>query len=404
MKTNKTTLKNSDVDGKKNLKVMEKERKPLNISALIMCSLGAILVIAMIVGVAVENFKPRVAMTISKEKVTMSDAMYYLYTTEMQGNYMDSMYRQFYGQSYWDMQDEQTGLTYRDTAKQQAEQTIELYNILYREAVKAGYKVTKEDSKKAAKEVKEIRKNLSFEQKNKTGLTKGALTKALEKKYVADRFKQDTIDGFDIDDKKIRDGVKKADFRQYDVQYYSIPTQTQNDKNETVDVDKKTLEKYKAELEELAERAKTEDFDSLTPEAVKITKEANSPSSDDAKEESDDSKEESEDKDKDKYKSNFTADGKFVVGDGTFTTDVENVLKKMNNGEVSKVIEGKGYLYLVKMVNNNDDEAYETEVKNQITTEENKQFDTWYQDVFKKYTVSINSKVWDGVKIGEITA
>ncbi|SES72223.1 peptidylprolyl isomerase [[Clostridium] polysaccharolyticum] len=402
METNKTTLQNSDVDGKKNLKTMEKERKPLNITALIMCSIGVILVIAMVAGVALENFRPRVAMTISKEKVTMGDVMYYLYTTEMQGNYMDSMYRQFYGQSYWDMQDEQTGLTYRDSAKQQAEQTIEQYNILYREAVKAGYKVTKEDTKKAQKDVKQIRKNLTFEQKNKTGFTKGALQKALEKKYVADRFKKDTIDGFDIDDKKIRDGVKKADFRQYDVQYYSIPTQTQNDKNETVDVDKKTLETYKAELEELANRAKTEDFDSLTPEAVKITKEANSPSSDESKDESDKSKDEN--KDKEKYKSNFTTNGKFVAGDGTFTTEVENVLKKMKNGEVSQVIEGQGYLYLVKMVNNNDDEAYETEVKNQITTEENKQFDTWYQDVFKKYTVSINSKVWDGVKIGDITA
>ena len=182
MKTSKTTLQKPDVDGKKNLKKMEKDT-PTNLKAVIMSAIGIVLVVALVVGMAVENFKPKEIMSINKEKVTLGDAMYYLYTAEAQGNYMDSFYRQLYGQSYWDMQDEQTGQSYRDTAKLQAEQAIEQYFILYKEAVKAGYKVNSEDKKSAEKDVKEIRKNLTFEQKNKTGMTKGALTKALEKKY-----------------------------------------------------------------------------------------------------------------------------------------------------------------------------------------------------------------------------
>lgn len=399
MKTSKTTLQKPDVDGKKTEKRMEKDT-PSSAKAIIMSAIGIVIVIALVVGIAVENFKPREIMTINKQKVTMGESMYYLYTAEAQGNYMNSFYQQIYGQSYWDMQDQQTGQTYRESAKTQAQQQIEMYNILYKEAVKAGYKVNEEDKKSAKKEVKQIRKNLSFEQKNKTGMTKGALTKAVEKKYCVDRYKKDIIDGFDIDDKKIRDGVKKADFRQYDVQYYSIAKQTQDKDGKTVDVDKETLKLYKAELEELAKRAGTEDFDGLTPDAVKVTKEANASSSDETPE----TPEASKDKDAKKYYSQFNANGKFVAGDGTFTTDVEKILKKMDNNEISKVIETKEYLYLVKMVNNNDDEAYETEVKNQISTEENNQFNDWYEKLTKKYTVKMNYKVWDEVTIGEVIA
>lgn len=400
MKTTKTTLQNADVDGKK--KVMKSEKdKPANLKVVIMSTIGILLVIAMVVGMAVENFKPKETMSINKEKVTMSDSMYYLYMAEAQGNYMDSFYRQLYGQSYWDMQDEQTGQTYRDTAKLQAEQTIEQYTILYKEAVKAGYKVNDEDKKSAAKDVKDIRKNLTFEQKNKTGMTKGALTKVLEKKYCVDRYKQDIIDGFDIDDQKIRDGVKKADYRQYDVQYYQVATTTQDKDGKSVDVDKETKALYKAELEDLAKRAATEDFDSLTPDAIKVTSEANSSSSDETPEET---PEVTDDENAPKYYSNFTADGKFVAGDGTFTTDVEKVLKKMKNDEVSEVIEADGAYYLVKMVNNNDDEAYEKQVSDQISQKENEEFNTWYEEVFKNYTVKLNSKVWDELTIGSVIA
>lgn len=396
MKTSKTTLQKSNVDSQKKVKKMEKDT-PSNLKAIILGGIGIILVIALIVGMALENFRPKLIMTIDNEKVTMNNAMYYLYTAEAQGNYMDSLYSQIYGQSYWDMTDD-SGATYRDTAKTQSQQAIQMYTILYKEAVKAGYKINSDDKKSAAKDVKQIRKNLTFEQKNKQGLTKGALTKALERKYCADRYRQDIIDGFDIDDQKIRDGVKKADFRQYDVQYYSIDTKTTDKDGNQVDISKDKLAEYKAELEELAKRAATEDFDSLTPNAVEVTKEANSSSSD----ETEASAEPSEDKDEKTYTSQFTANGKFVVGDGTFTTGVENKLKKMKNDEVSGVIVGDGKLYLAKMINNNDDEAYETEVKNQITTKENEEFDTWYQKVAEKYSIKLNTKVWDSIVIGNV--
>lgn len=400
MKTSKTTLQKTDVDGKKPLKKMEKDA-PSSTKAIIMSAIGIVLVIAMIVGMAIENFKPATLMTVDGDKVTMKDAMYYIYMAEAQGNYMDMMYRAYGQDGYWDQQDQQTGMSYRDSAKMQVQRTLEQYQILYKEAVKAGYKVNKDDKKSAKKDVKQLRSNLSFEQKNKMGMTKGVLTTAIEKKYMCDRFKKDTIDKFDIDDQKIRDGVKKDKFRQYDVQYYTISKKTQDKQGQTVDVDAETLKLYKAELEDLAKRAATEDFDSLTPNAVEVTESAKASAAPDKK---DDKKDEKDKKDEPKYYSNFNATGKFVPGDGTFTTDVEKVLKKMDNNQVSEVIENEESLYLVKMINNNDDEAYEAEVKNQITTEENTQFDKWYEDIQKKHKMKLVQKEWDKLTMGEVIA
>lgn len=394
MKTSKTT----DADSSKVMKPASAGAR-IGLKGIIFGAIAVVLVIAMIIGMAVENFKPRLVMTVGDEKVTMNDAMYYIYQTESNYSYYDQLYQAYYGSSYWDLSSD-SGVSNRDSAKTEVQQAIQMSNILYQEAVKAGYKVNDDDKKKAAKDVKDIRKAISFEAKNKAGMTKGALTKAIEKRNCADRFKQDTIDGFDIDDKKIRDGVKKEEFRQYDVQYYFISTKSYDEEGKEKKLDKKTLESYKAEMEELAEKAKTEDFGKLTPEAEKATKEAaeDADSKDeDSKDEKDDSKEEES-----KYKSTYTPEGKFVVGDNTFTSDVEEVITKLENDQISDVIEAEDGYYLVKMINNNDDEAYENEVKNQISNEETTKFNEWYEEKSKDYKITINYKVWDDVVMGKM--
>lgn len=392
-----STSKNTDSN---NSNVMQKPSagSAIGLKGIIFGVIGIVLVIVMIVVMALENLKPRLVMTVGDEKVYMDDAMYYIYQTESNYSFYDQFYRSYYGSSYWDITGE-NGVSNRDSAKTEVQQAIQMSNVLYQEAVKAGYKVNDDDKKKAEKDVKDIRKNLSFEAKNKAGLTKGALTKAIEKRNCVDRYKQDIIDGFDIDDQKIRDGVKKEEFRQYDVQYYFISTKSYDEEGNEKKLDKKTLEKYKAEMDELAEKAKTEDFGKLTPEAEKATKEAAEDA--DAKDEKDDSKEESKEE-KSKYNSTYTADGKFVVGDNTFTSDVEEVITKLENDQISDVIEAEDGYYLVKMINNNDDEAYENEVKNQISTEETTKFNEWYEGISKDYKITMNNKVWDDVVMGSM--
>lgn len=402
MNTSKTTLKKTDVDTKKKPKQISKDGGSVsNTKIIVTGAIAVVVVIALIIGISLENLKPRLVMTVNDEKIYMSDAMYYIYQAELNGSYMDSFYQAYYGSSYWDLTDD-SGVANRETAKSEVLETMQQSEILYQEAVAAGYKINDEDKKSAKSDVESIREGLSLEQKNKIGMGKKALTKALEKKYCADRYKQDIIDGFDIDDDAIRDGVSYDEFRQYDIQYYTISTQIYDEEGNATAVDDETLALYKAELEELAKRAESEDFDSLTPNAVKATKEAEVTET--PEEETDDSEtaEESKDTEETDYNSTFTADGKFVVGDGTFTTDFEKIVKKMDNGAVSQVIETESALYLVKMIDNDDDAAYEEEVANQISTEENSQFETWYDEIYANYTVTLNDDVWSEVELGSV--
>lgn len=399
MNTSKTTLKKPDVDVKKAPKQINKNGGGApNWKLIITGAIAAVVVIALVVGICLENLKPRLVLTVNDEKVYMSDAMYYIYQAELNGSYMNSFYQAYYGSSYWDVTDD-SGVTNRESAKTEVMKTMQQYEVLYQEAVDAGYKINDEDKESAKSDVKSIRKGLSLEQKNKMGMGKKALTKALEKKYCADRYKKDIIDGFDIDDEAIRKGVSYDEFRQYDIQYYTISTQTYDEEGNAASVDKDTLKAYKEELKKLAERAKTEDFDSLTPNAVEVTKEAEATASPEAATKEDTAQGTKEDT---SYASTFTADGSFVAGDGTFTTDFEKVVTKLDNGAVSKVIETESALYLVKMINNDSDEAYEKEVENQITTEENTQFDTWYEEKSANYTITVNDDVWNDIELGSV--
>lgn len=394
MNTSKTTLKKTDVDRKKPIKKAGEESH-ISMKTIILGAIAVVIVIALIVGISLENLKPKLIMTINDDKVYMSDAAYYIYEAEAQGSYMEQFYQAYYGSSYWDMTDN-SGVANRDSAKASLETTIEQYEILYKEAAAAGYKINEEDKEKAASDVKSIRENFTFEMKNMAGMTKKAMTSVLEKKYCADRYKQDIIDGFDIDDQAIRDGVDYDEHKQYDIQYYMISTTSYDEEGNAVDADEETKALYKAELEELAGRAATEDFDSLTPNAIEAAAEAEATAAPDTTA----SPEATTDPDAPVYNSTFTADGKFVAGDGAFTTDFEDVVTKMENDTISDVIETDSGYYLVKMMNNNDDEAYEEEVKNQITTEENTQFDSWYQDLAGSYTITINDEVWNSITIG----
>ena len=402
MNTSKTTLKKTDVDKKKAPKKLGSDGSGAsNLKWIITGGIAIVVVIGLIIGISIENFKPSLLMTVNDKKVYMDDVMYYVYNTESSYSYMDQIYQAYYGTSYWD-QSSESGVSNRDSAKLELEQTIEAYEILYKEAVDAGYKINDEDKENAKSDVKSIRDALTLEQKNQLGMSKKALTSTLEKKYCADRYKQDIIDGFDIDDEEIHEGVSYDDFRQYDIQYYEISKQTYDEEGNPVDVDDETLKLYKEELEGLAERAKTEDFDSLTPQAVEAVKEleeaeASSEPADDTED-----SEDAETEDEVKYNANFTADGNFVVGNGNFTTDFEDAVKTMKNDEISKVIETETSLYLVKMINNDDDEAYEAEVENQITSKENEEFEAWYEDIFAKYTITLNEKVWDSLELGSV--
>ena len=79
-------------------------------------------------------------------------------------------------------------------------------------------------------------------------------------------------------------------------------------------------------------------------------------------------------------------------------------VKAMKNGEVSDVLETKDGYYVIKMVNNNDPEAYNNQCESVVSQEKETQFDATYKNTIKaEYTATAQS-YWKGrVNIGYLT-
>ena len=347
------------------------EQKPLSkISKPWIIAFGVI-VIVMIGAMLFDQLYEKTILTIDGEKYKMSDVAYYFYTVESQYDYYDQM---FGGSgSYWDMVfDEESGETVRDMAKGEAVDNSIYNEILYKEAVAAGYTLTDEEKTSISSQVDSLLSDtLSSSEKTKNKFTKSSLTAALGKTTLVSRYRQDKIDSFDIDDAAIKAGVNYDDFRQYDIETLFVSTNTTDDDGNSVALsDEKKAAAYD-KLKSYYETAKTtEDWSKLLPESEEDV---------------------------------TYADTNFLESGTTYSEDMEKMMMAMNNGDVSEIYEAEDGYYVVRMVDNNSSEAYDNEVQSQISTEENKQFDDFYNGIKEKHEYSTNEKALASLEMGNVT-
>ena len=308
--------------------------------------------------------------------VNYTDAMYDIYTIE-------TMYNS-YGMD-WD-QDSGDGDTLADSAKDSIMDDLKEREILVMQAEKDGTTLTDDDKSEVDETVSSTMENMSDSAKKVKGLSESYVRKAVEKVKLAEREKQVIIDGFDIDDDSIKAGVSKTDFRQYTLQYYTISKKDESDESsddseETKMKDDEALKKAKEDMEALRKKAlASDDFEGLITDS-------DSDGSDD------------------ETGAQF-ADHKLIETDEDFLDeDLRKTVKAMTNDSISEVIETDDAYYLIKMVNNNDSEAYDNEVNSQIENEENTQYQTYYDETLKnQYTLKVLSFWKERVELGSITA
>lgn len=333
--------------------------------------LGAVIAAVVVIisaMIAWENLHPRLILTVNGEKTYLEDMTYQIMQAEQMHNSIASIYQQMGSNvNYWAM--EENGVTTQDTAKEQVIANEARQQILYAEAVKNGYEATEEEKKEASESAKDMLANMSSEQKRKTEFTEAGLTEILTEVMVAQRYRQDVIDGFDIDDDKIRAGVDKEQYREYKTQAFFVSTAAKDDK-ELTDAQKEELKQ--ALIKEADAAKNTDDWSKALDtedENLKVS-----------------------------YKTI-----NFIKEDTNYDEAVMKQAMTMENGEISDVIEGKDGYYVVKMVDNNSQERYEKEVKDAITEEETNRFDEEYASIYETYEVMINDKEWDKVKLGNMT-
>lgn len=309
--------------------------------------------------------------------VYMKEAVYSIFETEAQYNMYSSFYQQLYGKTYWEMEDvDEAGRNGASAAKKQVMDSLKQREILCMEAEKLGYSLTDEEKKAAADSMKSAMENMTDAQKKIDGLDEKTLKTVFEKNALAEKYRQVIISESGIDSEALKATVNKEDYHQYTMQYYMVSNK-EGTGEDMKDVSSEQKKKNYDNMVALKEKAKTaEDFTKLVEDGdtTGITTYQ---------------LEELVAKDMD--------DSDFL------TKKLRKKLIKMENEEISDVLEGEDGYYLVKMVNRDDTKAYDEQCKTVVEEEENKQFNARYQELKATYVTEVQS-YWKGrVKLGSYT-
>lgn len=344
------------------------------------------LILILCIGVGIQQFKPSTVLKIDGEKITMDDMMYPIYERESKYLPSNEIYESYLGTSIWDagyMGTDSTvdsNVTNAEGLKQEIINAETEYAVLYNEAVKAKYKLTKDEEKDARSQAKKAVKGLSFVQKLQLNISEKKLSKRFEKRILADRYKADQKKATDatVNEKDAIKNVSKKDLRQYDVQYYSFAKKSTDSSTGTeTKLTDKQIKEYTKKLNELAAKAKTaKDFTKLLGSEKESGVTYNS--------------------------GNFTE----KEGWSTYLSDVNlKKIKKMKNGEISGVItdSSTGYTMLIKMVNNNSNKSYDSACDEAITSAKQTAYNAWLAKLEKKHQIKKYDSVWNDVKIGTVT-
>lgn len=327
-----------------------------------------------------DNHHPKLILTVNDEKLYLEDMMYDIYNTEMSYDYMAQLYQQMGStEDYWNMQ-QQNGQTTKEMAKNDCLESAKKQAVLYNEATKNGYKVTKEDTKGAKEDAKELMKNLSKKGKKATGFTEDKLVTIIEKRKMTARYKEDKIKSYGITEESVASTIDKDKFRQYSLDTFFISTKKTDEEGNEIKVseaDKKTL--YD-KMETILNKAK----DASDWSKVIETKEDDKEKANSAEEVS------------------YSAYD-FIESESKFDEDTTKTIMAMKNGEISKIIEAEDGYYLVKMKDNNSTKRYQKELEDAVKASEDTKFEEDYTKMAESYTFKVNDKEWEKIDIGTIT-
>lgn len=351
----------------------------------VLAILGILAVIVLCAGVCYMQLRPRAVLVVSttdengtqkKDTVYMKEAVYSIYQVENQYNQYSSIYQQLYGKTYWEMEDvDSKGRNGASAAKKQVMDSLKQREVLYMEAQKRGYSLTAEEEKTAEDNVADTMKNFTDKQKSLEGLDEKTLKSEFKKNALAEKFRQILIKESGVDEEALKATVNKKDYRQYTLQYYKVSNQ-ETSGEETKEVSAEQKQTNLTNMQALQEKAKTaEDFTKLLD-------------------------------DNDKTGIQYQTENliKKDLKDSTFLNKkLRKQIMKMDNGQISDIIEGDDGYYLIKMVNNDDSEAYDNQCQSVVNEEETKQFNARYAEFAPNYVTEVQS-YWKGrVKLGSYT-
>lgn len=358
-------------NSKKTIKGPKKvSKKQFTINPKIWVVLATVLGLSLVVGILFDQFYKRPLVTVDGEKYYLEDLTYQIYNTESTYDYINQMY----GGNYWDMPyNASSNMTVRDYAKVEMLNNMIYEQILYNEAVDQGYSLTQEELDKVDDDVSFVLEGLSDKVVTKNGFTDEYLTSIFSMNALANRYKQDVVDGFDIDDEAIKAEISYDEYRQYDIEYlYISTTKTDPDDYSQTPLDESEKKVALDKITALRDEALTsQNWSEIIPE---------------------------DEKDVQYRESNF------LPKDTFFSEDLMNTMLDMDKGAITDVIEEEAGYYVIRMIDNNSAETYDRMVEEAITKKENDYFgDEYNNNIAPNHTFEIHSNAVRNIRLGRIT-
>nr|WP_243167833.1 peptidylprolyl isomerase [Anaerocolumna cellulosilytica] len=188
---------------------------------------------------------------------------------------------------------------------------------------------------------------------------------------LGEKYYSKIVEDLPIDDEAIKAGIKFEDYKQYNTKYIFAATSKLDESYNTVELsDEEKAAAKTAVTDALKKVNEGTEFADIVKDNDTLT----------------------------------TADANFVYEDGSIEKEYQDAAMKLENGAVTdSIIETETGYYIIKMVNNNSSESYDTAVADAVATAEDEGFTAEYNKIKEAYTTTINTKVWDSIKLGNIT-
>lgn len=362
MNSAKKIVKNQGLSGDKSGKKQGLSKSQKN---KILVLLGVLAIAVLCGGIMFIQLRPRPILTIEYQDektgqtvvstVNYKDVAYDILNAEMIYN--------MYGLNW--LEEDEEGNTGSDNVKNEIMTTIKDREMKYILATKAGITLTAEEQKELEESVTSARDSFTSEQKKIAGLDADSIRTIKEKEMLADKLKETYLEKNPVDAESIKATVKKEDYKEYSVQYYTIAKTDAEGKEKAADV----LKTDKENMDKLYEKAKA---------AADFSKDMITDSDDDKA---------------DDTTGIAFKEAKLCETNGTviFGEETMKKVKKMKNGDITAVLEDdsvNGYV-IIKMVDNNSTSAYETACEDAVASAE----DSKYEEYCTNATSTFISKV-----------
>ena len=297
--------------------------------------------------------------SIDNSRLTLEDFLYDIYQIKLERNTWNNTYKDILGLDYWDYEYE--GNNMESLAKDTIITKVILYEILYDQAIKAGFSLTDEDESSVETKAIEFMQSMTGKQLKDKDLKYEILIKTLQKQFLGDKYYQSILDSYEVNEQAVRSNTDPDDYREYKTECLFVPTVVVSHQNVTPLEDENLTKAYQKIINVQELIHKGADFNKLPNEIDGLKF----------------------------YERDFISD------DNTAEDEYKNIAISLENGEYSPIVTTEFGYYIIHMLDNNSSYRFEKYIDNAIIEHKKEIFNIYYDELLKDYNISINNDYWE---------